>query len=327
MDPWPDWISEFLVNEASAPPLLREFLRQVRFAARTYPDAYFALGHKDDDGFDDLGHRAFTICARREKGRFPFQGRTPFATYGAEAFDGRAIRYHSFYAKLSITRELMRDDYARNLVRDPVLRWRAALYGQVGDVVKAIAEPVTQGRGLPPAWLLHSEGPQLVLSEDRLADLLQDQPSREIPDLVRLALSRGGARSQSRLTRLLEQVLPAPAAAEAPAPPPQPELAGTLTLRQAVVSAWQDLGPEDQTVLAALARGASYDELIAADPRFKHKVAVTRALGRINKDFLARIAQGTDLPDQPAGRPLAVLEALLEVLVAAGVELEAHRVA
>ena len=151
-DTMPSLVRAFEEDETQAVPLLSEFMRHVARVARPYPDAYFALGQKSDDAVDDLGNRAFSSCARVEKGRFPFSGRTPFRAYVEEQFDGRTIRYHSFYAKLSITREILRDDYAFNLRRDPVLRWRAGLYADIGAVLKADCESVPQGTGVPPKW-------------------------------------------------------------------------------------------------------------------------------------------------------------------------------
>ena len=145
IDTMPVLVREFAEDGTSAEALLREFMRHVAKVARPYPDAYFVLGQKSDDAVDDLGNRAFSVCASVPKGRFPFSERTPFAAYVEERFDGRTIRYHSFYAKLAITREIMRDDYAFNLRRDPVLRWRAELYADIGVVLKESASLYRRG--------------------------------------------------------------------------------------------------------------------------------------------------------------------------------------
>ena len=99
IDTMPVLVREFAEDGTSAEALLREFMRHVAKVARPYPDAYFVLGQKSDDAVDDLGNRAFSVCASVPKGRFPFSERTPFAAYVEERFDGRTIRYHSFYAK------------------------------------------------------------------------------------------------------------------------------------------------------------------------------------------------------------------------------------
>ena len=120
-DTMPELVRLFVEEGSHAHDLLREFMRHVAKVARPYPDAYFVLGAKNDEAVDDLGNRSFSICSSVEKGRFPFNGRTPFGAFVEEQFDGRTIRYHSFYAKLAITRELLRDDYAFNLRRNCLL--------------------------------------------------------------------------------------------------------------------------------------------------------------------------------------------------------------
>ena len=76
------------------------------------------------DAVDDLGNRAFSVCASVPRGAFRSPSAPPLqpmsrssSTVGPSATTA--------YAKLAITREIMRDDYAFNLRRDPVLRWRA----------------------------------------------------------------------------------------------------------------------------------------------------------------------------------------------------------
>ena len=188
-DPLPQLVHAFEVRDQSAAELLGEFQRHVAWVTRSYPDAYFVLGRKNDDAVSDLGNRVFTSCARVEKGRFPFQGRRPFRCYVEEGFDGRAIRYHSFYAKLSITREILRDDYARNLSRDPVLKWRATLYKDIGRVLKAVATPVSQGRGLPPRLELETSGPRMLRSLDAVEARLRRLEQPDTEQLVRAALA------------------------------------------------------------------------------------------------------------------------------------------
>ena len=128
-DTMPGLVRAFVSDGNEAAHLLSEFMRHVARVARPYPDAYFVLSQKNDDAVDDLGNRAFSICASIEKGRFPFSGRAPFPAYVEEQFDGRTIRYHSFYAKLSITRELLRDDLSAlagrwlGLDNDPPMSW------------------------------------------------------------------------------------------------------------------------------------------------------------------------------------------------------------
>lgn len=303
-----------------AAPLLDHVRKHVARVSRAYPDAWFNLGRKDDDAVSDLSHRVFTICARVAKGRFPFNGRTPFVTFVQEQFDGRAIRYHGFYAKLSITREIMRDDYARNLVRDPVLRWRADLYKQIGAVLKERCVSERLGDDTPLRWRLAERRVTVMRPVEVVQARLQASGVRHVPDLVVAAIELGGPQTQSRLTHIIEAVLGTPPAPELDAPvTTAPDHPTTLSVRRAVLAAWQELSPEERDLLISVARGDSYDELIARNPAFKHKVAVTRAVARIGQGFVERVVQAA-ARDPGTGtrgevRPKDLIELVLEVLL------------
>ena len=80
---------------------------------------------------------------------------------------------------------------------------------------------------------------------------------------------------------------------------------------------WQALDANDQMLLAAIARGESSDALVERCPHFRHKVAVSRAVARCGKSFMAHIAGEAGLEDDslPKGlRPQALIELVLEVL-------------
>ena len=324
-DRLPSLVASFVAEPhgPSAAPLLAEVSRHVRAVSRPYPDAYFALGQKQDDAIEDLGNRVFAVCASVTKGRFPFSGRQPFHAYAEERMEGRAVRYHSFYAKISVTREIMRDDYARNIVRDPVLRWRAELYKQVGVALRQCASQETRGRGLPPAWAIPAKGPRLIRPPEDVAGALHRALPADTATLVRIALELGGPTTQSRLTNLLETVLDPPATTEAAGPDPQSDLPTRLTVRAAVLAAWQELEEADQHLLVAIARGDGYDELIARDPRLKHRVAVTRAVKRCGQAFVQHVlldlglmdlGMDTDIQAPPRQLVEAVMEVLAEIL-------------
>lgn len=299
-----------------AMPLHQEVSRHVHAVSRPYPDAYFALGRKTEDALEDLGNRVFTICAAVEKGRFPFSGRTPFRAFSEEQMEGRAMRYHAFYAKISITREVLRDDYARNITRDPILRWRADLYRQVGEALKACAESHAVDRGRPPRWSLPASGPRLIRGPEYVVVQLQRAMPADIPTLVRIALEHGGAITQSRLSTMLEGVLPAPSVVEPDAAVEQaPDMPTRMTIRASVLAAWEALEAEDRILLLAVAGGVSYDELIERDDRFRHKVAVTRAVKRCGTAFVQRVLADLGLPAAVASAPpRSLIEAVLEVL-------------
>ena len=309
----PHLIRNFVVREVDAAPLLAEFRRGVASATRSYPDAWFSLGRKTPEAVDDLSHRVFTVCARVSKGRYPFMGRVPFLAYVEEHMDGSTIRYHSFYAKLSITREILREDYASNLVRNPVLRWRAQLYDKVGAVLREHAEPV--GASKPPMWRPRGPGLSRVRPLDVVEEDLRVASTQDVSTLVLRALRQTGPISQSRLTALIGEVVRAPA--EDPVESVHEELdpATTLVVRQAVVAAWAALDLESRALLVAVARGEAYDSLLARFPAFRHKVALTRAVQRCNETFLSRVAAALGQDTSVALPPQQLAEAILDVLV------------
>ncbi len=314
-DRWPEMLQRFMERQSQGADLLAEFMRHVAAMTRGYPNAYFALGRRNDEAVDDLGHRAFASCTNVVKGRFPFQGRTPFSACLEEAFDGRTIRYHSIYAKLSITREILRDDYAHNLRRDPVLRWRAELYSNIGKVLKAHCEPVSQGRALPPRWRLSEAGLSVVLQPEVVEMHLRDMAGSSLDELVVTALRKGGPMTRSQLARLLGDVLQPPTEHHADEKT-QASLVDQMGVRRSVGLAWATLEDQDRQLLASLARGASYDELIAEHDHFKHRTAVSRAVSRCSQVLVNQVLADLGLSEEQASAPpRQLVESLLEVLV------------
>ena len=314
IDSMPALVRAFTEEGTSAEALLREFMRHVAKVARPYPDAYFALGQKSEDAVDDLGNRAFSVCASVPKGRFPFSERTPFGAYVEEQFDGRTIRYHSFYAKLAITREIMRDDYAFNLRRDPVLRWRAELYSDIGAVLKADCEAVPQGRGVPPKWQRPSAGMRMLRPPEVVVARLRQFEVTDIETLVHAALDEGGPQTQSKLTHMLEAVLGAPSTDEPEPGYTEDHTADRMGVREAVKTAWEDLEDGDRWLMIALARGDAYEDLIAAHPQLNNKVAVSRAVSRVGKHFLERVIAAVGGEAAPDATPRTLLEPIMAML-------------
>lgn len=314
IDTMPALVRAFTEDGTSAETLLREFMRHVAKVARPYPDAYFALGQKSDDAVDDLGNRAFSVCASVAKGRFPFSDRAPFTAYVEEQFDGRTIRYHSFYAKLAITREIMRDDYAFNLRRDPVLRWRAELYADIGAVLKESCESIPQGRGVPPKWQRASAGMRMLRPPEVVIARLRQLDVRDVESLVHAALAEGGPQTQSKLTNMLESVLGAPSIDEPEAGHAEDHTADRMGVREAVREAWEALDDPDRWLVIALARGDAYDDLIAAHPQLNNKVAVSRAVSRVGSHFLTRVIDAIGGEATPDATPRSLLEPIMAML-------------
>ena len=310
-------VARFVREDAGAMELREAVVRHVGQVSRRYPDAYFELGRKTDDAVEGLVDRVFTVCARVPKGRFPFAGREPFAAFVEERFDDPPIRYHSFYARLSITRELLRDDYAFNIRRDPVLRWKDELHREVGQALKATCEPVDDGRGAWRRW----KAPGFRLAQvrsldevrDRLARTAGDRPLTElVPEALALA---GRALSHSQLSNLLADALGGPPAEVSVEPETQSDLPDRMAVRAAVMEAWSELTGDERALLAALARGDSYDTLIARVPGLRDRSAVSRAVSRCGKGFVARVvAQFGEGPATPGSTPKELVERVVAVL-------------
>lgn len=303
-----------MTSGASAQELYDSVVRHVRHTTRRYPDAYFELGQRTDDAIDGLAGRVFTICAQVAKGRFPFMGRAPFRAYVDEQFDDAPIRYHSFYAKLSITREILRDDYARNIRRDPVLRFRDELHRNIGRILKERATPVEGGQGGHRRWTSVSGRLQIPASRDQVLDELRERADQPVDELVVHALQRLAVPiSHSRLSNLLGEVLTPPSTLE-PEADPSAGLEELVTIRNAVLAAWGELSGDEQALVAALARGDSYDDLIARCPNLNNRVAVSRAVKRVGSRFVGQVASAVG-GEPDAVPPRELLEHVVGVLV------------
>ena len=289
-----------------AAELRRRFVRHTDRLTRRYPRAYFELGRKTSEAVEALADRSFVVCARVQKGRFPFQGRTPFSCYVEEDFEDSPIRYHSFYAKLSIARELLRDDYAANIRRDPVLRWKDQLHREIGRILEAKAVPMDAGPGGHRRWTMPGLRPVLQQQEvvSRLAGVTDTEQA-----VVRALELLGQPISHSRLSNLLAEVLPRPSTHEPDEPAPD-----HADLRRAVLQAWSELGEPERQLVAALARGDSYDVLIEQVPEFSSRVAVSRAVKRVSEHFVDRIAQAMRVDPQVSETPKTLMEHVLLVL-------------
>lgn len=314
MTPLSEQVAAFVESGGSAAELFACVVRHVRQATRRYPDAYFELGQKNDEAVEGLAGRVFTICARTEKGRFPFMGRTPFITYVDEQFDDAPIRYHSFYAKLSIMRELLRDDYAKNVRRDPVLRFRDDLHRKIGATLTEHATPVEGGKGGHRRWTI-AAGLRVPASQEVVVDELRGMRNEGLDALVIHTLKRLAVPiSHSRLSNMLGAVLDAPSLDEGLSRVDE-DLEEVVTIRRAVMDAWTDLDAEEQALVSALARGDSYDDLIARCPALKNRVAVSRAIKRVGNRFVARVVEsvgGTPSGNTP---PRDLLEQIAAVLL------------
>jgi hypothetical protein len=309
---WREWITSFEERNDQGTELHAAFVKQVARVTRRYPNAYFTLGERTPEAIEDLADRSFTVCARVPKGRFPFLQRRAFATFLEEQFDDRTIRYHAFDARLSITRELLRDDYARNIRRDPVLRWRDDLHRAIGRALPEVAE--RDGAG----WTVPAAGPRAVRSPEEVARRLRADRHAPIPELVARTLDLlGQPCTHSRLTNLLAEVREAPSDATPEPAVTTPTDAAQLTVRDTVFHAWGQLDEDARGLLAGLVRGEDYDTLIERFPGLRSRSGVSRAIKRIGDQFVDVLRQALSLPEStpPQLTPKAMLEHVADVLL------------
>lgn len=303
------WIDDFLADGDHGDDLLVVFRRSTARLVARYPDCWFELGARSDEAVDGLAHRAFTACARVPKGRFPFQDRTPFRCYVDEQFDDRTVGYHTFWARLSITRELLRDDYARNIRRDPELRWRDQLHRELGRLLPERASLT------PAGWVSPATGPRRALPIEEVIRQIRGEPLPLAQRLDRALTLLGRPIPHSQLTNLIADTLQAPAA-ELDEPVSEPTCAEAQDIRSAVLDAWESLDPDARSLLRALCRGDDYDAIIARSPALRDRSAVSRAMKRIAERFTARVAAalGAEVATVHA-TPRTLLEHVLDVLL------------
>ena len=308
--------------------LRRAFVAEVEAVSKNLPDSWFELGRKNKESVSSLAHRVLIRAHRDPLGRFPFLGRTLFRSTREEMWGDPPVRYHTFRARLSITREVLRSDRAFNLVRDPVARAADERYRAISAALRAVGVPVEAGARTMPLFVAPGGGIRLARDPARVVEALRGR-SREL-DLNGLVLA------------LLEGVgqplsVPAVVAALAPLLPPllgavpdvevlpepavdAPDVVLRRGVRMAVAAAWADLSGEEQALLLGVARGEDGDALMARCPGLKSRVAVSRAITRLNNHFLGRVLGAVGGEARPEAAPRALLELILEVLMAEVVE-------
>jgi hypothetical protein len=318
-------------------PLRQAFVREVDTATRRLPDCWFELGRRSPDAVESLAHRVLVRCARAPLGRYPFSGRTLFRSAVEEQWGDPPVRYHAFRSKLSVTRELLRSDRAFNLARDPVSRAADARYRALSAAMRRVGVPVSVPAHQTPMWQAPGDRPRLARAPDQVVARLMAHRSTLLPaDLDPNDPAPGAL--DALVLRFLEEVgQPVGAAALAsalgpvlgalPGPPPRPEqlpepsvdAGDPLTrsaVRQAVLGAWAALGPDERALLRGVAEGEDADALMRRAPRLNNRVAVTRAITRINTHFLGAVATAIGGEASPEAAPRALLELVLEVLLA-----------
>jgi hypothetical protein len=168
---------------------------------------------------------------------------------------------------------------------------------------------------VPPRWQLKAPGLRMMQPLEVVEARLRQQSDKTTPALVKAALTFGGGLTQSRLTHLLEAVIGAPAKMEIDDPVVDANVSERMDIRGAVSAAWDDLEDLDRVLIIALARGDSYEDLICADPRLAHKVAVSRAVNRVGQHFLQRVIEQMGGTASPSVTPRTLMEPIISVLI------------
>ncbi len=303
-----DWVS----RHASGDALLRALRPHVQRVAARYPHTYFEGGRRDDDSLAVLEGLVFTHCARTARPREPFRHRPPFNAYVEEEFSDPPIRYHTCYGPLSVTREVLRNEYARQVRQDPELKRRDRIYRALGPILEEQAERVPRQRA-QPLWRVPPRGLARVLDLGEVRQrLLGSELSLDQLALEALRLA-GQPLSRSQLSHLVADILDP--GEEAPQPA-RDDTVDRLQVRHAVAEAWAALDPLDRCLLAGLARGEDGKALIARDPRLNNPVQLTRALKRVGDGFVAAVASAAGQAAAPSVKPRELVERVVGVLVA-----------
>ncbi len=297
---WIDGIARHRAHDGAASrQLLRDAKAAVGRVSRRYPAVYFELGERSDESVESLGHRVFAFLDGRVYGRFPFSGRTPFDAYVAERTDDDSVRYHSFSARLSITRESLRDQYAFNVRHHPEWAERERLHRAVVAALKETCRPVAGRSPRWPRYALTSWGdrarqPRADWNRDDVVRILARRGGWPVASRVQLVLARRGAPMYPGAVSSLLQEADV-AHSDTDIDPDQlardssegAAKAARLLVRQHLAAAWSALGVDDQALLLALLAGRPYREIVEASPRFRDPSAVTRALAKLCSQLLA----------------------------------------
>jgi hypothetical protein len=290
-------------DAAASRTLLRDAQAAVAGVSRRYPAVYFELGDRNDEAVESLGHRVFAFLDGRVYGRFPFSDRTPFDTFVLEGMTDDRVRYHSFSARLSITREALREQYAFNVRHHPEWGERERLHKQVVAALKETCTPVAGRSPRWPRYALASWGdrprqPRSDWNRDDVVRILARRGGWPVESRVQLVLAKRGAPMYpGAISSLLQEadvahsstsVDPDALAADSSV---GAERVARLLVRQHLSAAWAALGQDDRGLLLALLAGRPYREIVEASPRFRDPSAVTRALSRVCGTLLGPLCE------------------------------------
>lgn len=334
----PTLIRDHVLFAQSTPALFDALLRDCRHLLRNLPDAWLAGCARGAEAEHDLSDRLFFVCDRVPKRRFPFRDRVPFPAYVEEEFDTPPIRHHTFFARLSLARELLREEFARACARDPELGRRAALYAEVGAALRAHAiplhatsTPTPQNTQARTVWTLPAPSPPAPpLSAAQLLARLRALQSTDVPTLVQATLALLGRASHANLVNLLAELLPP--SAHPPGAPVAPQIDERdeiqlvpmseapdpflrLRLREALLAAVSSLSDEDRQLLLRVGRGLPYERVIALNPALKDPPTLCARLKGINEVIRQRLAVALGETPRLSRSPRELAELIYDALL------------
>ena len=263
----------------------------------------------------------------RRFGRFPFNDRIPFDAFVAEQMPDSDVRWHSFDARLSVAREILREQYAFNVRRHPEWAAKDALHKDVVAALKA-EFPTWPGRSARyPRYGLSSwpGGPRTVRPDwdrDEVLRIVTRRANWPLTSRVELVLARRGAPMYpAAISTILQDADVAHADSSVDpdalsAPGAEATLEGTLAVRRVVAERWAALSEDEQLLLTLLAAGRPYREVVEEVPSFHDPSSVTRALARICDRFITAVvdALGEAIGPTEALKPKQQAELLFGVL-------------
>lgn len=326
------WIDDIAAHRDREPTATRRLLTdscgQVARVSRRYPAVYFELGDRSDESVRSLGHRVFTFLDGRVYGRFPFSDRTPFDAFLADQLPDDRVRYHAFDARLSVTREALRDQYAFNVRHHPEWAEKETLHRQVVAALKQHCRPVP---GRSPRWPRYGlaawgdapRSPRPDWDREDVVRILARRAAWPVESRVQLVLARRGAPMYpGAISSLLQESDVANSSADI-----DPDLlardssegaarVARLLVRQHLAAAWTALEEDERGLLLDLLAGRPYREIVERSPRYRDPSAVTRALSKLCTRLLAPLCEalGQDGDEVHGLRPQQQAELLFGAL-------------
>lgn len=261
--------------------------------SQKYPSYYFELGVKNDDSITSLANRTFTHLTTIKTGWFPFNGRIPFKCYVEENFNDDEIMKYSFYSKLSIMWQIMKEDYSYNSSHIPEVARSKRLFEEIGETLKAhfksfqFGQKYTLKWGLP-FWDQNTIFHQTSIDNEEVINKLLELGELSLEEIIEKILKDFYKRpmSQSQLANIIFQIYNKKTTTI------QeniisiynitPEL---LTIRRIVSKYYNLLTPSEKKILFMIKEGLPYKE-IAIKMGYKDFQSVGKEMEKIAEKFL-----------------------------------------